>query len=185
MSEGTTKILMVEDTLTQAMMLQHMLESDGYSVQHAKDGEDALRILSQGGEFPTLILTDVNMPGIDGYQLCQKLKSEEELRKIPIVLLASLLEAADIVKIIESGADNFMLKQYDAEYFLTRLRGIVESLPFAKDEPADGKRKVSFSGEEFEVPVAGSKMLDMLVSCFETAVYQNWKVKEAGGDEDE
>jgi two-component system cell cycle response regulator len=185
MSEGKAKILMVEDTLTQAMMLQHMLESDGYTVQHAKDGQDALRILGETSDFPDLIITDINMPGLDGYQMCQKIKSEDKWRKIPIVLLASLLEAADIIKIIDSGADNFMLKQYDEDYFLTRLRGIVDSIPFSKEEASNGKRKVNLAGEEFEVPLSGGKALDMLVSCFETAVYQSWKLKEAGGDEDE
>jgi len=186
MTEGNTKILMVEDTLTQAMMLQHMLESNGYSVQHAKDGADAIRMLSDNSASPDVILTDVNMPGMDGYEFCQKLKSDDKLRKIPVVLLASLLEASDIIKIIESGADNFMLKQYDQDYFITRLRGIVESLPQAQEEQSNGaKRKVSLAGEDFEVPVQPGKVLDMLISCFETAVYQNWKVKEASGDDDE
>ncbi|HEY9793653.1 MAG TPA: response regulator [Candidatus Obscuribacterales bacterium] len=183
MSEAQTSILMVEDTLTQAMMLQHMLESNGFTVQHAKDGEDAIRILSQNGKSPDLILTDVNMPGIDGYELCQKLKSEDKWRKIPIVLLASLLEPSDIIKIIESGADNFILKHYEQNYFISRLRGIVESMPFAKDDSAGEKRKVSLAGEDFEVPLQASKMLDMLISAFETAVYQNWKAKESDDDE--
>jgi CheY-like chemotaxis protein len=183
MSEGQTNILMVEDTLTQAMMLQHMLESNGFSVKHAKDGEEALRILSDGSSKVDIILTDVNMPGIDGYELCTKVKEDANLKKIPIVLLASLLEPSDIIKIIESGADNFILKHYEQSYFISRLQGIVDSMQFAKEDVPDGTRKVTLAGEDFEVPLQPSKMLDMLISAFETAVYQNWKAKESDDEE--
>jgi CheY-like chemotaxis protein len=182
MGEGQTNILMVEDTLTQAMMLQHMLESNSFTVKHAKDGEEALKLLAEN-PFPDLILTDVNMPGIDGYQLCEKLKSEDKWRGIPIILLASLLEPSDIIKIMQSGADNFILKHYEENYFISRLRGIVDSIPFAKEDAAEGTRKVTLAGEDFEVSLQPSKMLDMLVSAFETAVYQNWKAKESDDEE--
>ena len=140
-TEGQTNILMVEDTLTQAMMLQHMLESNGFTVKHAKDGEEAIRMLSDDSSSPDLILTDVNMPGIDGYELCTKVKSHDTWRQIPIILLASLLESSDIIKIMHSGADNFILKHYEESYFISRLRGIVDSIPFAKEDTPDGTRK--------------------------------------------
>ena len=108
---------------------------------------------------------------------------DEKWRKIPIVLLASLLEPSDIIKIIESGADNFILKHYEESYFISRLRGIVDSMPYAKEDTPDGTRKVTLAGEDFEVALQPGKMLDMLVSAFETAVYQNWKAKEADDEE--
>src|SRR5277367_1994798 len=111
---GAVHILLVEDTLTQALMMQHLLESEEFKVSVVKDGHKALQFLSS--QRPDLILSDVSMPEIDGYQLCQQLKADPSTRDIPFVLLSSFRDALDIVKIVNSQADSFLLKRFDKNY---------------------------------------------------------------------
>ena len=83
-------ILAVEDSPTQAEQLKHLLEQNGYSVSVAANGMEALDYL--GTHIPTLVITDIVMPGMNGYELCQKIKSDERTRDIPVILLTSLVE---------------------------------------------------------------------------------------------
>src|SRR5437879_582507 len=101
------EILIVEDSPTQSLLLQNILEKHAYTVSSARDGKEALEYLKE--HKPTMIVTDIQMPGMDGYELCHKIKSEEQFRDIPIMLLTSLSAPQDIVRGLESGADNFVV----------------------------------------------------------------------------
>src|SRR5688572_9243819 len=110
------EILVVEDSPTQAELLKSILEQKAYRVSVARSGEGALTIM--GSRAPTLVISDINMPGIDGYELCRRIRSHEELRGIPVILLTSLADPKDVLKGLECGADNFITKPYDAKQLL-------------------------------------------------------------------
>ncbi|MHB8767261.1 MAG: response regulator, partial [Deferrisomatales bacterium] len=120
---GRVSILIAEDSPTQALELQHLLESDGFRVTVAANGRDALEKLR--ADPPALVLSDVVMPELDGYELCRAVKQEPALRHLPVVLLTALNDPADVVRGLECGADNFLTKPYLGQMLVSRVRHIL------------------------------------------------------------
>src|SRR5712691_1868629 len=113
------EILVAEDSPTQAEQLKHLLTERGYTVRVAANGKQALAAMHQCK--PTLIISDVVMPEMGGYALCKEIKSQAELKDVPVILLTSLSKAQDVIKGLECGADNFIRKPYDEKYLLSRV----------------------------------------------------------------
>ena len=110
------EILIVEDSPTQALKLRHVLEKHGHRVTAASDGRKALAALA--ASVPTLVITDINMPEMNGYELCQRNKDDPKLKELPVILLTSLSDPKDILCGLECGADNFIVKPYEEEFLL-------------------------------------------------------------------
>jgi signal transduction histidine kinase len=115
-------VLIVDDDLTARETLIAMLEGEGYDLQVAKDGIQALQRLEQ--LQPDLILLDVMMPGMDGYEVCRGIRSTPRLAEVPIILLTALDDRASLVRGIESGADDFLSKPVDRRELTARVRTI-------------------------------------------------------------
>jgi len=94
-------ILIVEDSPTQTKLLRLILEENGYIVDAASNGIDALEIVRR--KKPDIIITDIVMPEMDGFALCRELKSDPDLSLIPIMLLTSLSDPQDVIKGLQSG----------------------------------------------------------------------------------
>src|SRR5512135_3349379 len=120
---GQVEILIAEDSPTQAEQLRLILEQHGYGTEVAQDGREALEYLSR--RRPTLIISDVMMPEMDGYELCKAVKADEQFKDIPVMLLTALSDPRAVLKGLECGADNFFTKPYDEQYLLSRIRHIV------------------------------------------------------------
>src|SRR5690349_20521438 len=101
-------ILIVEDSATQAVQLRYHLESQGYSVVVARNGREALALASE--KPPSIVISDVVMPEMDGYTLCRNIKAKPALTNIPVILLTSLSSPHDVLHGLECGADNFIRK---------------------------------------------------------------------------
>jgi CheY-like chemotaxis protein len=176
--QNAAELLIVEDTLTQAMMIKHLLEGNGFIVTIARSAADAFVKLET--LRPKAILTDINMPEMDGYQLARKLKEDQNLAQIPVILLTSFLEAQDIFKIIESKADNFIFKCYEEDYFVPRLSAMLQSIEMRSNGNAQVDTVgVHFRGQASQVTLEQPHAIDMLLSSFETNVYQNKKSAKA------
>lgn len=121
--ESRTQILLVEDSLTQAIGLSHVLESAGWNVIHADSAERALETLGQ--IVPDLILIDFYLPGVRGDELCRQVRQRLGLRLTPIVILTG--DAAQTLEVtgLESGADDFLSKSVATEVMLLRLRALL------------------------------------------------------------
>lgn len=118
------EILVVEDTPASLELLSQLLSQAGYTVRPALEGRMALR--SAQASPPDLILLDVRMPGIDGYEVCQRLKADPRTRDIPVIFLSALREAGDKLKGFELGAVDYIAKPYQPEEVLARVRTHVE-----------------------------------------------------------
>src|SRR5262245_60276893 len=114
------EILIAEDSPTQAAWLRHLLEEQGYVVTAVANGRLALEQAHR--HAPVLIITDVVMPEMDGYAFCKAVKSDPDLKHIPVIIMTSLSDVQDILNGMESGADNFIRKPYDAGNLLSRVR---------------------------------------------------------------
>lgn len=169
-------ILIVEDSLPQAVFLRRILEKAGYAVVHAGNGVEALDLLEL--QLPQLIISDVMMPVMDGYTLCQRVKAVERLRPVPFMLLTSLAEPQDIFKGLESGADCYSLKPYDGAKLLERVAVTLAQEAIA-NAPAGPGLAVTYSGQRYSINAGRSQILDLLLATFENIVRKNNELVEA------
>jgi DNA-binding response OmpR family regulator len=114
------EVLVVEDTPASLKLLSDMLGRAGYTVRQAPDGE--LALWSAQARPPELILLDVRMPGIDGYEVCRRLKASVQLHDIPVVFLSAQSDLDDKVRGFQAGAIDFIGKPFQAEEVLARTR---------------------------------------------------------------
>ena len=124
----TKKILVVDDEMYIVNILDFTLGSEGFKVVSAANGEEALRKALEIN--PDLILLDVMMPKIDGYEVCRALKAKEETKHIPVILLTAKDRDADREKGREVGADLYMTKPFSPTRLLEEVRALlhVESI---------------------------------------------------------
>jgi len=121
---GRSHILVVDDTALNRQFLKDELEGEGYLTSMAEDGEQALAIVAENP--PDLILLDVMMPKLDGYEVCRRLKSDERTILIPVVIVTALTATQERIKGIEVGADDFLSKPYNRLELLTRVRSLLK-----------------------------------------------------------
>lgn len=120
---GQASILVVDDDFRNTELLKTYLTSIGYEVMTAGNGEQALEIVAV--QPPDLILLDVMMPGLNGLEVCSRLKGREETRLIPIVMVTALRETEDKIKAIEVGADDFLSKPFNIYELAARVRSLL------------------------------------------------------------
>lgn len=155
-TENTIEILIAEDSLTQAMRLQFALEEHGFGVKVARDGQQALDLLqSSSVALPTMVITDIEMPNLTGYELCRAIKNDPQLKDLPVMLLTSLSDPADVVKGLECRADGFVVKPYDEEFLLARIEYILHNRKMRAQNAETEGTTVFIAGEKHfleEVP---------------------------------
>ena len=159
------RVLIAEDSPTQAKELELVLASEGYEVVHAPDGETALEQL-EAGRFD-LVLSDILMPGINGYELCRSIKENPVHRQIPVILLTCLSDALDIVRGLECGSDNFITKPFEPQRLLARIERILAAQGTKDDDPSIAGLEIDFKGSRFTINARRGQMLDFLMSTFE------------------
>lgn len=172
------EILIVEDSPTQLLKLRHVLERRGFVVHTAAtNGREALDALST--HLPSLVITDIVMPEMDGYELCRRIKSDPKLKEMPVILLTALSDAADILRGLECGADNFIVKPYNEEFLVSRIQFVLTN--FALRRQSDGKQppEIFFAGHKYRLTTETIHSIDLLLSTYETAVQKNLELTKA------
>lgn len=114
------KILVVDDELDVQNILLFRLEINGYLVIAASDGEDGLERIKK--DNPSLVLLDLMLPKINGFEVCRMLKFDDKYKNMPIIILSALDKEEDRKKAMESGADAYFLKPFDLEELLTKIK---------------------------------------------------------------
>lgn len=116
-------ILVVDDDWMNREVIETYLTSDGYRVQSVGSGRDALATAAESP--PALVLLDVNMPGMNGYDVCERLKSQPSTQFTPVMFITALETDEDKLRAIEAGADDFLTKPFNSLIMLTRVRSLV------------------------------------------------------------
>lgn len=122
--ESRSRILVVDDDALLRQFLEDQLTGEGYLVSTARDGEEALAKVA--AEPPDLILLDVMMPKLDGFEVCRRLKSDDRTILTPVVMVTALTATDQRIKGIEAGADDFLSKPYNRLELFTRLRSLLK-----------------------------------------------------------
>ncbi len=144
------KILIAEDSPTQATRLRYMLEDQGYKVITTRNGREALKTLAT--DHPTVVITDINMPEMDGYELCRRIRSAPEFSHVPVILLTSLSDPEDVFRGLECGADNFVTKPYEETHLLARIDYLLANQHMREQEKARVSIEVMFGGQTTSSP---------------------------------
>jgi two-component system cell cycle response regulator DivK len=121
----THKILVVEDDEDNRILLTRILEAQGYSVCEAGDGGEAIRIVSE--EVPDLVLMDMGLPSVSGFEATRRIKEDPDFRKIPIVALTAFAMEHDRQKVMDAGCDGYITKPYDIFDLLERIKEYLKS----------------------------------------------------------
>ena len=121
MAERST-ILIVDDEIVSRYTVEMLLESEGYNLVFAENGEEALKKAIE--LIPDLMLLDVMMPGMNGFQVCQQLRANPRLAELPVVMVTALDDRESRLRGIEVGADDFMTKPFDQAELRARVRTI-------------------------------------------------------------
>jgi two-component system, sensor histidine kinase and response regulator len=171
-----TSVLIVEDSAIQAMMLKRILLAEGYDVLLAKNGSEGLEMTR--ALRPGIVISDINMPNMNGFELCTHIKQDPAIQDIPVILLTSLTDVKDVIKGLECRADNFLTKPYDTRDLLSRIKYMLLSRNmYENTQEADGV-PVFFSGEKYYINSDKQHILSLLLSIYETAVQNNNKLLE-------
>ena len=123
MKARPANLLIVDDTVESLDLLVYFLKPAGYAIQTATTGRAALEHISR--ELPDLILLDVMLPDINGYEICERLKKDTRTRHIPIIMITALKELKDKIQGLEAGADDFVTKPFDSVELLARVRSLL------------------------------------------------------------
>ena len=172
----THRILAVDDSATQAAALAYLLEEAGYEVVVARAGERAMELVHK--ERFDLVVCDVVMPDISGYEVTRRIKADPKVAQLPVVLLTSLNDPLAIVRGVESGADGYVTKPYLPERLLARVRAAIDQ-PRRTPVEAPPEVEVTLLGSRFRIAADTEHILGLVVSSYEDLMLTSETVREA------
>lgn len=159
------KILIIDDEESIQELLRYNLEENGYKVLTASNGVDALRLVRQ--ESPQLIILDIVLPGMDGYDVCKEIRRDDSLLNIPIIMISSKADEFSKILGLELGADDFLTKPFSVRELMVRIKTALRRntrhyesdsfefgnifIDFEKHEALRDNKKIDLSLKEFEL----------------------------------
>ncbi|MFX0543508.1 phosphate regulon transcriptional regulator PhoB [Roseovarius sp. S4756] len=156
MSAARPTVLVVEDEAAQREVLAYNLEAAGLEVVRASDGEEALLLVAEAA--PDLILLDWMLPHVSGIEVCRQIKARGETRAVPIIMLSARSEEVDMLRGLDTGADDYMTKPYSVAELMARVQAQLR-----RSRPAAAGARLEFSdivldGETHRVTRAGNEV---------------------------
>ena len=167
-------IVIAEDSRLQGRILKAALEAAGYLVHWGANGSEALALIRE--HRPVLVVSDVEMPEMDGHELCRTLKADPDLRQIPVLMLTALAATSDILDGLREGAAAYVTKPYDPPYVVDRIEHLIRHLS-APDTPGE-PLPLEYGGETMQLDVSRRQLLNLLLSTYENILRQNTKLEE-------
>jgi diguanylate cyclase (GGDEF)-like protein len=180
--DGGERLLVVDDDPFIARLLEIELNAAGYAVRVANDGQQALEMVAQ--EIPDLVITDVMMPHVDGFELTRQLRQEPRTAAISIIILTARGLSADKLEGFAIGADDYIVKPFDTPELLARVRGVLRrSMEVKEESPASGLPGGVRVQEEIEARVSENRDFALLLVDLDHFKAFNDRYGFARGDE--
>ena len=161
-------ILVVEDEKDIIEVLRYYLEKENYRIHVARDGFAALELAAR--VIPNLILLDLMLPKLDGIAVCKRLKKDERLREIPIIMLTAKAEEADKVRGLETGADDYVTKPFSTRELIARIKAHIRRREGTMPEKTFQYGPLAVDTVKHEVLYDGSEM-ELTAKEFELLLY--------------
>jgi signal transduction histidine kinase len=170
-SDTLTDILIVEDSATQAARIRYLLESCNYKVEVTENGRKALEWLSK--LTPSLVISDIVMPEMNGFELCEKIKSDKRTKDIPVILLTSLSDPDEVIEGLSCGADSFITKPYNNEYLISNIKKLLSEKVSPESATDALGVEINYNGEKRRIRTEPQKVIKLLLNIYQGAIYQN------------
>src|SRR3990167_2245876 len=167
----SVEILIVEDSPGEAEILRRILVRAGYRVAVAKNGEEGLQAVR--GHPYALVMSDINMPLMNGYELCHAIKLDEKLWSTPVILVTMLSEPKDIIRALDVGADGYITKPYVEDILLGRIRSLLANPATRKLAEERRRIQLEYAGEKHSVAVGSPQMANLMLSVYENSLVLN------------
>jgi DNA-binding response OmpR family regulator len=149
-------ILIIEDDEDIAESLEYNLKRESFKTVVAESGEKGLRLALDEATAPSLIILDLMLPGMNGMELCQKLRKDPATEKIPIVMLTAKAAERDKVAGLESGADDYVVKPFSFKELIARVRAVLRRSDSDGEQTAYHDQKLSVDFADMRVECDGS-----------------------------
>ena len=144
------KILIVDDESGLRELVRINLEHEGYEVLQAENGAQSLEVVRE--QQPDMVIMDVMMPEMDGWEACRKLR---EFSQVPVLMLTARVQSQDIVTGLDSGADDYLLKPFNMDELMVRVRALLRRVPSPNRPVAAGNGEITIEKQKREVRVRG------------------------------
>lgn len=172
-----TEILIIEDSPVQAEALKNTLSVAGYEVYVAHNGFHALEVMRR--RRPSLVISDIEMPLIDGYEVCRAIKRDPLLCDIPVILLTVLNDKTHVIRGLDSGADEYITKPYDMDLLLSSIRHLLSGTDEGRITETQRGLEVEIDGKRHVITAGRKEIMEVLLSTYENAMHQYRKLFEA------
>lgn len=170
-------VLVVEDSPTQALFLQESLEEFHIHARIAIDGLEALQEIKRS--LPDVIISDIQMPRMDGYELCKRVKEEFAPKNIPVILLTSLSDPMDVIRGMESGGDSFLTKPCQINFLLSTIWDVIKNNQLNRETSLKRQLEFFFQGKHHSIQTNHEQISGLLLSTYSNAIQKNLELEKA------
>jgi putative two-component system response regulator len=170
-NDSNPEILIVEDSPLEAEMLRRCLDKAGYRITLAKNGEEGLQVARE--RHPALVVSDINMPVMNGYEMCRRIKYDEVLWNIPVILLTSLSETENIIQAINAGTDSYITKPFVEASLLECVNSLLATPIRWKRTEEQRIEVVEYNGKRYAITGGGQQILSLMLSVYGNSLAQN------------
>lgn len=160
MSGQPVRVLVVDDSSTQRTQLVFDLEEAGFEVWSAGSGDEALAVAR--AQAVDVVVSDIVMPGLDGFGLCDRIRHDDHLGHLPVILLTAMTDPMDVLRALEAGADGFVRKPYALDQLIARIGAILETAARRAETPPEAGVAVHVAGRDHYLTHERLQLLDAL-----------------------
>jgi signal transduction histidine kinase len=183
MAEECGTILVVDDDERNIRLLRAFLEPEGYELSEATNGGDALRIYRES--MPDLVLLDIMMPDMDGYEVCRKIRMEETDIHVPVIMVTALEEREERERAAEIGADDFITKPLDKTELLSRVKSLLRIASYQRRLHSKNRELLRINERLEKIQKAREELIHMIIHDLKnplTGVYGNLELMMMSSD---
>jgi DNA-binding response OmpR family regulator len=175
---NNAKILVVDDSSTLRAILSNHLSSKGFEILLAKDGHDGYKMYKR--YQPDLVISDVNMPVWNGFDLCKIIKFDPNYNNTPIALITSAINQEFLVKSISVGADLFLTRPYQEFVMIEQIQQLLKKGGWKPNH--EKVEQIEFDGHSYEVPTDWKHLSDIMLNAYLAVIHQNTLLQKLSSD---